>query len=86
MRENTVIISLDYYSIKDYTNLAFSLEEIWFIIKSIIKRCTKSFDELAYILEKIRDMEPCALELACIHLINTFTTAISQFEAAYAHY
>ena len=35
-----------------------------------------SFNELADIIEKIRDMEPCAIKLAL-----TFRTAKSQFEA-----
>ena len=68
---------MGYYSIKDNTNLAYSLEEIWIITKSVITRCTKSFNELADIFEKIRDMEPCAIKLAL-----TFRTAKSQFEAA----
>ena len=77
-----LIINLDFYSIKDDTNLTSSLEDIWMITRSVINRCNKSFDELADIFDQIRDMEPCALKLAWTHLMNTFTTATSQFEAA----
>ena len=68
------IINLAHYAI-DNTNKSMDdkLNEIWFVLVSVFNRCNVSYENLTNIFELIQHMERTALNLAWMHLMDTFT-------------
>ena len=68
------IINLAHYAIDNTNNsMDDKLNEIWFVLVSVFNRCNVSYENLTNIFELIQDMERTALNLAWMHLMDTFT-------------
>ena len=73
------IINLPFYSVGYFDD---KLDEIWLITSSVFKRCSISYEKLTNIFDDIRYMESTALNLAWMHLMETFTTETASFDEA----